>query len=75
MKKINKRLITITFLALSIFCFYKINELNYRKHIEIKIAYVEHPENLPTKEAAVNSSFGFKNLKADIYWLETIQYI
>lgn len=75
MKKINKRLIIITLLILAIFSFYKINELNYKKHIEIKISFVEHPENLPTKEAASNTAFWFKNLKADIYWLKAIQYI
>jgi hypothetical protein len=57
MKKINKRLITISLLILSIGSFYFINSLNYTKHIEIKRSFVEHPENLPTKEAAINSSF------------------
>ena len=75
MKKINKRLITITLIILALFSFYKINILNYSKHIEIKNSYVAHPENLPTKEAALRSSFGYTNLKADIYWLKSIQYI
>ena len=75
MKKINKRLITTSLLILSVFGFYQVNSLNYIKHIEIKKSLIEHPENLPTKEAAINSSFWFKNLRADIYWLETIQYI
>lgn len=75
MKKINKRLITASLLILAIGSFYFINSLNYTKHIEIKRSFVVHPENLPTKETAKNSSFWFKNLKADIYWLETIQYI
>ncbi|MDP2091249.1 MAG: hypothetical protein Q8K30_06665 [Candidatus Gracilibacteria bacterium] len=75
MKKITKRLITTTLLIIALIGFYIVNSLNYIKHIEIKRSFVEHPENLPTKEAAVNSSIGFRNLKADIYWLETIQYI
>lgn len=75
MKKINKILITTTLITLVIFSFYQINKLNYSKHIEIKNTYVAHPENLPTKEAALVSSFWFKNLKADIYWLKAIQYI
>lgn len=75
MKKVNKRLITVSLLILSIIGFYQVNSLNYTKHIEIKRSFIEHPENLPTKEAAVNSSFWYKNLRADIYWLETIQYI
>ncbi len=75
MKKINKRLITLSLLTLALFSFYKINTVNYEKHIEIKRTFVRHPENLPTKVAALNSSFWFKNLKADIYRLEAIQYI
>ncbi|MBT3728743.1 hypothetical protein HOF65_08195 [bacterium] len=57
MKKVNKRLITVSLLILSIIGFYQVNSLNYTKHIEIKRSFIEHPENLPTKEAAVNSSF------------------
>ena len=75
MKKINKKIITTVLLVWALYSFYQINTLNYKKHIEIKRSYIEHPENLPTKEAALNSSFWFKNLKADIYWLKTIQYI
>ena len=75
MKKNNKRLITLSLLILILIGFYWINSLNYTKHIEIKRNLVEHPENIPTKTAAINSSFWYKNLKADIYWLETIQYI
>jgi len=75
MKKINKRLISIALLITTLVGFYYINWLNYNKHIEIKTSFVKHPENLPTKEAAVNSSFWFKTLKWDIYWLKTIQYI
>lgn len=75
MKKITKRFVTITSIIIALISFYIINNLNYSKHIEIKRSFVEHPENLPTKEAAVKSAFWFKNLKADIYRLETIQYI
>ena len=75
MKKNNKRLISLSLLILVLLGFYSVNSLNYTKHKEIKTSFVEHPENLPTKEAAINSSFWFKNLKADIYWLEAIQYI
>jgi hypothetical protein len=75
MKKINKRLITISLFLIAIVGFYQVNSLNYGKHIEIKRSFISHPENLPTKEAAINSSFWFRNLKADVYWLETIQYI
>jgi len=43
--------------VLAIVGFYQVNSLNYAKHIEIKRNYIEHPENLPTKETAINSSF------------------
>ncbi|MDD3302800.1 MAG: hypothetical protein PHN31_04525 [Candidatus Gracilibacteria bacterium] len=58
-----------------LFCFYKINELNYNKQKEIQANYVRHPEDLPTSEVAKITSFGFKNLRADLYRLRTIQYI
>lgn len=75
MKKITKRLITTTLIIIALVSFYNINSLNYTKHIEIKRSFVAHPENLSKKETAVNTSFWFKNLRADIYRLETIQYI
>lgn len=65
----------IIILLLSLMYFYKINYTNYIRHIEIKQNLVEHPENLPEKETALKTSFWFKNLRADIYRLETIQYI
>ena len=55
--------------------FFQLNKINYEKQVEIKKDLVKHPENLPTKQTALNTAFGFKNLRADIYWLETIQYI
>ncbi len=75
MKKRTKNIIIILILIVSLTWFYKVNSLNYKKHIEIKRNIVKHPEKLPTKETALKTSFWFKNLKADIYWLETIQYI
>jgi hypothetical protein len=57
MKKINKRLITTSLLIIAVVGFYQINSLNYNKHIEIKRNFINHPENLPTKETALNSSF------------------
>lgn len=70
-----KNLVLIIFLIPILILFYNINELNYSKHIEIKRNFVKHPENLPKKEIAKYTSFWFKNLRADIYWLETVQYI
>ncbi len=70
-----KKISIIILLLLSLVGFYKINFENYKKHIEIKQNLIEHPENLPTKETAKNTAFWFKNLRADLYWLQTIQYI
>jgi|GEM_PF-594417 len=55
--------------------FFKVNQENYKKITQIKEHTVKHPENLPTPQFARITVFGFKNIKADIYRLETIQYI
>lgn len=70
-----KKVFLSILLILALISFYLINVKNYTKIIEIKRQIVEHPENLPTKEVAKNSSLGFMNLKADLYWLQAIQYI
>ena len=70
-----KNIFIFILLILALISFYLINELNYKKIREIKLNVVEHPENLPTPEVAINSSFWFKNLKANLYRLEAIQYI
>lgn len=75
MKKINKRLFSLLLILISLAGFYYVNDLNYWKHIEIKRNFVEHPEKLPTKETALRSSFWYKNFRADIFRLQTIQYI
>jgi hypothetical protein len=73
---IMKKIIPIVILLwIVLFGFFQTNKLNYRKYIEIQKNFVDHPENLPTKEVAKNTAFWFKNLKADLYWLQTIQYI
>jgi len=55
--------------------FHYVNTLNYMKEKQIQSLYVNHPEMLPTSEAAEASSFGFRNVIADLYWLQAIQYI
>lgn len=70
-----KKIIIIFFILFSFLTFYKINEKNYEKHNEIKRVLVSHPENIQKKEIALATSFWFKNLRADLYWLRTIQYI
>ncbi|MDD5769386.1 MAG: hypothetical protein PHE25_00310 [Candidatus Gracilibacteria bacterium] len=73
-KRILNVLITLLIFACLIGFFY-INNLNYIKNIQLKNQIVIHPELLPNKQTAKYTSFGFSNLRADIYWLETIQYI
>lgn len=70
-----KKIIVIVFITIWLFSFFKINETNYLKHIEIKEQLINHPENLPKKSIAKATAFWFENVKADIYWIETIQYI
>lgn len=70
-----KKIIIIILLWIWFFSFLKINELNYKKYNEIKINLIKHPENLPKKSIAKATSFWYENLKADVYWLKTIQYI
>jgi hypothetical protein len=73
--KMIKKLLVAIFLILSIYWFYKINNLNYEVIRKTKLHIVNHPEWLPKKNVAKITSFWFENLKADKYWLETIQYI
>ncbi len=70
-----KKLIIIIFILTSLFWFYKINNSNYEEIRKIQILTIEHPEWLPTKQVAKISSFWFENMRADIYWLNVIQYI
>ena len=74
-KKVIKFLVISSILVISAFGFLEINNLNYGKLKEIKLVVVNHPEKLPTKEFAKSLSFWFENSRADIFWLETIQYI
>ncbi len=70
-----KKILIIIFLIIAFFSFWKINEQNYAKYREIKKETVDHPENLPKEEIAKITSFWYTNIKADYYWLNTIQYI
>nr|MDD3720240.1 hypothetical protein [Candidatus Gracilibacteria bacterium] len=74
-KKVLKKIFCILMLIIILFGFYKVNELNYQKKKQIQENLVNHPENLPKNDVAKATSFGFKNIRADIYRLETIQYI
>lgn len=77
MKKTTPIKIFLFFLIISIIltAFYHINNKNYQKIKLIQFTYIKHPESLPTKEVAKYTSFWFQNLRADLYWLQAIQYI
>ena len=77
MKKIFriKNIIIAILLGISILSFYKINTLNYQKVKEIQQNVINHPDSLPESSLAEITSIGFKNLKADWYWLQAVQYI
>lgn len=78
MEKQNKALKKIFFFVLLwivLFSFYKINEENYIKQKQIKENIVNHPEFLPKSDVAKITSFWFKNIRADYFRLQTIQYI
>lgn len=71
MKKIG-----ICICILVVFCvFFTLWEINYDTSKKIKKHLVEQPELIEKKQIAKLTAFWFKNLKADFYWLQTIQYI
>lgn len=67
--------IIIVILLFILWAFFHINKSNYNKYAEAKNNLIEHPEYLPTSESAKISAFGFQNLRADLYWMQAIQYI
>jgi len=71
MKKIG----IFIFLIFSLVGFFSINKENYTFHKEIRENIVTYPDKLPNKEIAKFTSLWFRNLIADFYWLETVQYI
>ena len=57
------------------FGFISMNKVNYQKHLQIRDSYINHPEWLIKPEIAKITSFWFESLRANLYWLQTIQYI
>lgn len=70
-----KKIFIIIFVIFSAIFIFKISEKNYEKQLEIKQNLIEKPNFLPNKNYALNTSFWFKNIKANYYWLQLIQYI
>lgn len=76
MNKNIKIMFFILITIISLFVFFVIwNAINYKKHIEIKINSVNHPEFIPSYTAARITSAWFDNIVSDFYWLNSIQYI
>jgi len=75
LKNIFKYILVFIILTWIWISFIHINKSNYKKISDIKVYNVKHPENLSKVEFVKYSSFWFYNIMADIYWLETIQYI
>lgn len=73
--KYLKKLLILWVLFWILASFFYISTLNYQKHIEIRDNYVQHPDGLPTPEVAKYTSFWFANLRANLFWLQTVQYI
>jgi hypothetical protein len=44
-------------------------------HKQIQRNLIDHPEFIPTRDAVRIGSAGLETVVADIYWLQTIQYI
>ena len=75
MKKKLINVLIFLWIIITLIGFYNISDYNYTKIKEAKNFVVNHPELLPKKDLAKITSFGFSNLRADIYWLEAIQYV
>lgn len=75
MKKRLLNLICLFIIWITFWWFYIINNKNYLKLNQIDLEFVKHPELLPKKEIVKYTSMWYSNLRAWIYWLETIQYI
>lgn len=75
MKAKTKKILSFLVLFIILGSFYYINLKNYWKIKQIQNQYIEHPENLPKKEFVSKTSFGFTNLRADLYWIQAVQYI
>lgn len=69
------KIIPILLIFISMIFFFKTSDFNYNKHLEIQDSIIEHPKFLPKKDTLKYTSFWFANIRSDLYWLRTIQYI
>lgn len=75
MKPTIFKLTSYLLLAAILYGFHTANERNYAVSLNIKRNIVDHPESLPTKQVAKNTALWFTNMRADLYWLQAVQYI
>lgn len=69
------KLLIFLLVIVSLTVFIYSSGVNYQQHVDIKRAFVNHPEFIPTSETVEISAGGFQNVIADSYWLSAIQYI
>lgn len=75
MKKKLFKILSLFFVLLVFLTWFYVNDINHKKLKQIKSQLIVHPEMIPEKNFAKYTSFWYSNLRADIYWLESIQYI
>lgn len=78
MKKITKDFLTIIVLFIIIswfFLMFLFNKIWLEARNNLSSIKINHPEFVEKKESSLATSFGFRNLKADILWLRAINYI
>jgi hypothetical protein len=71
----KKIILPLGIIGLILWWFFLLSSYNYKISREIKEKIVRHPEDLPKPHIAKLTSFGFQNVRADWYRLQTIQYI
>ncbi len=70
-----KKILLFIAIILIFSIFFVINKKNYDVHKFLLINKANHPEFIPNSKLAKLTSFWFVKTKADLYWLESIQYI
>lgn len=75
MRKKIFNIISLFWFILILWLFYYLNNSNYERLKKINYEFVKHPDLIPNKQFAKYTSFWYANLRADIYWIEAIQYI
>lgn len=70
-----KKIITLFMIISWFFLMFLFNKVWLDAKKELNEIKINHPEFVEKKEISLLTSFGFRNLKADILWIRTINYI